>query len=68
MVKKSTAFLGLLLLAASALAQNSGPSAKPIRLIVPYAPGGPIDVTARVLAERVKDTLGTVIIENRPGA
>jgi tripartite-type tricarboxylate transporter receptor subunit TctC len=41
---------------------------KPIRLIVPYAAGGPIDVTARVLAERVKDSLGTVIIENRPGA
>ena len=33
---------------------------RPIRLIVPYAPGGPIDVTARLLAERVKDTLGTV--------
>jgi tripartite-type tricarboxylate transporter receptor subunit TctC len=41
---------------------------KPIRIIVPYAPGGPIDVTARALAERVKDSLGTVIIENRPGA
>ncbi|WP_374664221.1 Bug family tripartite tricarboxylate transporter substrate binding protein [Ramlibacter sp.] len=41
--------------------------ARPIRLIVPYAPGGPIDVTARLLAERVKDTLGTVVIENRPG-
>ena len=41
---------------------------KPIRIIVPYAAGGPIDVTARVLAERVKDSLGTVIIENRPGA
>ena len=38
------------------------------RLIVPYAPGGPIDVTARLMAERVKDSLGTVIIENRPGA
>ncbi len=48
-----------------ALAQSAS---KPIRLIVPYAAGGPIDVTARVLAERVKDTLGTVIIENRPGA
>jgi tripartite-type tricarboxylate transporter receptor subunit TctC len=34
---------------------------------VPYAPGGPIDVTARQLAERVKDSLGVVIIENRPG-
>ncbi len=35
---------------------------------MPYAPGGPIDVTARQLAERVKDSLGPVIIENRPGA
>ena len=42
--------------------------AQPVRLIVPYAAGGPIDITARALAERVKDTLGTVIIENRPGA
>jgi tripartite-type tricarboxylate transporter receptor subunit TctC len=51
------------LLAAPAWAQG-----KPIRIIVPYAAGGPLDVTARVLAERVKDTLGTVIIENKPGA
>ena len=48
--------------APAALAQT-----KPIRIIVPYAPGGPIDVTARLMAERVKDSLGTVIIENRPG-
>jgi tripartite-type tricarboxylate transporter receptor subunit TctC len=53
--------------AGNAFAQASLPQ-KPIRLIVPYAAGGPIDVTARALAERVKDTLGTVIIENRPGA
>jgi len=44
------------------------PLEKPIRLVVPYAPGGPIDVTARALAERVKDTLGVVIIDNKPGA
>ncbi|MEN9537864.1 MAG: hypothetical protein RLZZ126_99, partial [Pseudomonadota bacterium] len=37
-------------------------------MVVPYAAGGPIDVTARVLAERVKDSLGTVVIDNRPGA
>lgn len=42
--------------------------ARTLRLIVPYAPGGPIDVTARYLAERVKDSLGTVVVENRPGA
>ena len=52
------------ILASPAAAQAQ---ARPIRLIVPYAAGGPIDVTARVLAERVKDSLGTVIIENRPG-
>jgi tripartite-type tricarboxylate transporter receptor subunit TctC len=43
-------------------------SQKPIRLIVPYAPGGPLDVTARALAEQVQTRLGTVIVENRPGA
>ena len=61
-----------LLLSALAAAAAISPrlalaQARPIRLIVPYAPGGPIDVTARLLAERVKDSLGTVIIENRPG-
>lgn len=40
----------------------------PIRLVVPYPPGGPLDILARALAERVKDSLGTVIVENRPGA
>lgn len=54
--------------AAAVLAHPARAQSKPIRLIVPYAAGGPIDVTARILAEKVKDTLGTVIIENRPGA
>ena len=57
--------LGLWCVYANAFAQ---PSNKPIHLIVPYAPGGPIDVTARILAERVKESLGTVVVENRPGA
>lgn len=43
-------------------------SDKVTRIIVPFGAGGPIDVTARVLAEAVKPTLGTVIVENRPGA
>ena len=50
------------------LATAQASSNKPIHLIVPYAPGGPIDVTARLLAERVKDSLGPVVVENRPGA
>lgn len=41
---------------------------QPIRIIVPYAAGGPIDLTVRALAERVRDSLGPVIVENRPGA
>lgn len=57
--------LALLGLVSAPLAQAQN---KPIRLIVPYAAGGPLDVTARALAERVKDSLGPVIIENRAGA
>lgn len=55
-------------LAAAATALPVLAQDKTIRLIVPYAAGGPIDVTARFLAERVKDSLGQVIVENRPGA
>ena len=51
-----------------AAAHSAWAQSRPIRLVVPYAAGGPIDVTARVLAERVKDSLGTVIIDNKPGA
>ncbi|MEO8808422.1 MAG: tripartite tricarboxylate transporter substrate-binding protein, partial [Burkholderiaceae bacterium] len=41
---------------------------RPIRLIVPYPPGGPLDTVARALAEKVQASLGNVIVENRPGA
>ncbi len=60
-------FLSTLAAVAALSSSLAMAQARPIRLIVPYAAGGPIDVTARLLAERVKDSLGTVIIENRPG-
>ena len=57
------AWAALAALPASGLAQP-----KPIRLIVPYPPGGPLDIVARALADKVKDSLGPVIVDNRPGA
>ena len=52
----------------NALAQAPTYPSKPIRLVVPYPAGGPLDAAARALAERLKESLGTVVVENRPGA
>ena len=41
---------------------------KPIRLVVPYSPGGPNDTVGRIFAQRLSDVIGQqVIVENRPG-
>ena len=49
-------------------AMPRGEGSDPIRIVVPYPPGGPLDVSARTIAEAVVDTLGNVIVDNRPGA
>lgn len=57
------------LLALSFLAFSTPLSAQqPTRIIVPYAAGGPIDLTVRALAERAREGLGPIVVENRPGA
>jgi tripartite-type tricarboxylate transporter receptor subunit TctC len=61
------AALGTSALPAGALAQAQYP-AKPIRLIVPFAPGGVVDAIGRLWAEKVGSLLGTIIVDNRGGA
>jgi tripartite-type tricarboxylate transporter receptor subunit TctC len=56
------------------LALGSGPAwaqtfDKPIKIMAPYAPGGNIDVTARIIADKLREVLGTtVLVENKAGA
>ena len=67
MRKAIWAALAVLTLSGQALAQNF-PS-RPITIIVPFSAGGPSDAMARILAERMKTTLGeTVLVENVTGA
>jgi tripartite-type tricarboxylate transporter receptor subunit TctC len=57
-----------LALSAVVVAPAAWAQARTIRLVVPYPPGGPLDIAARVLAAAVKDSLGNVVVENRSGA
>jgi tripartite-type tricarboxylate transporter receptor subunit TctC len=58
---------GLWLLAGDAASQPY--PARPVRLIVPFSPGGAADVPVRVLSQRMSETLGQqIIVDNRPGA
>jgi tripartite-type tricarboxylate transporter receptor subunit TctC len=64
-----TALLSLVLgLSLAAQAQVDYPG-KPIRLVVPYAPGGSSDVLARALGPRLSEILGQpIVVDNKPGA
>jgi tripartite-type tricarboxylate transporter receptor subunit TctC len=61
-------FLAAALAGPAPLLAQSFP-AKPIRVVVPYPPGGPTDALARILGQELQAANGwTVIVENRPGA
>ncbi|MBU3615261.1 tripartite tricarboxylate transporter substrate binding protein [Polynucleobacter sp. Latsch14-2] len=61
-------FLSLLLLGSCAFAQAQNYPNRPIKVVIPFAPGGPSDIVGRVLMQQMSENLNTpIIIENKPG-
>src|SRR5262249_11804859 len=62
-------WLGAVLLACAGVAQGQPYPSQPIRLIVPWPPGGGVDTAARIIAQPLGQRLEqSLVIENRPGA
>ena len=61
-------FLALGLFVVSSLANSQDYPAKPIRVLVPFAPGGAVDTTTRILTQKMTERLGwNFVVDNRPG-
>ena len=69
-IRSASAFaVAALVLAASFAAQAADYPSQTIKIVVPFPPGGGVDVVARVIAPRLSESLGqSVIVENRGGA
>src|SRR5437870_10870018 len=63
-----SALLFCMLAVVAAMAQDSYP-ARPVKILVPYGPGGATDIIARIVAQKLTESLGQAfLVENRPGA
>jgi tripartite-type tricarboxylate transporter receptor subunit TctC len=68
-IRRTLLALGLVSIAALTPAMAQSYPAKPVRIVVPFAAGGPADVYARFMAQRLQDALGqSFVVDNRPGA
>ena len=60
-------FIAMAIAPCMAMAADNYPS-KPLRMVIPYTPGGPTDLVGRALASKLQDALGQqVIVDNRSG-
>ena len=68
-LRRAALFLAFAGAPAAASAQPGAYPAKPVKLVIPYPPGGGTDITGRAMAQKLSEFLGqSVVIENRPGA
>jgi len=69
MQSKAGIIAGLLALAIAAQANAQNYPSKPLRLVVPYGPGGSTDLTGRTVGQKLQEAFGqSVVVENKPGA